>query len=272
MRNIFQAAGQRKHGQLLEKIMRGEDFRQRDENGLSPLMWAVIRGSVDTVRVLTEAGASPNEYDVVSLHLLKRIAGFYLRDELNLRDVFPDTNAPDIQFRSTPLHMAVLRGYDKMIAELVRHGGDATLRTECELPLLQGDAYVLLESFCWGAGDECRAALLRPESQGLSFSGYSMYMYKNGVSRYASISSYCSHIRCVFGRYTAVRDLDELASMEAVETMLLKLAFEPELRKLNHLRKGAVFAALAWFHRYAAMVFEHQEVSFCLFSEKNNVG
>lgn len=166
MRNIFQAAGQRKHGQLLEKIMRGEDFRQRDENGLSPLMWAVIRGSVDTVRVLTEAGASPNEYDVVSLHLLKRIAGFYLRDELNFRDVFPDTNAPDIQFRSTPLHMAVLRGYDKMIAELVRHGGDATLRTECELPLLQGDAYVLLESFCWGAGDECRAATERPDYDG----------------------------------------------------------------------------------------------------------
>jgi cytohesin len=121
----------------------------RDQDGMTPLHWAVLGGQIETIRTLLSAGASPNvrRYGQTPLHLAVLAGDVEAASEL--ADNGADINARDFselvyffghagvrqplgndQDGDTALHIAAAEGSALIIEWLLERGIDSTARNE----------------------------------------------------------------------------------------------------------------------------------------------
>lgn len=101
----------------------GADVNGRDEDGCSSLLWAVLAGSEETVKLFLERGAEVNVSNLdgeTPLHWAAVTGKLKIAELLLARGAKAD--AKDV-FGITPLRSASLNGDWKMVKLLREHGG-----------------------------------------------------------------------------------------------------------------------------------------------------
>jgi len=110
-------------GNCRRLLDQGADVNARDEDGCSPLLWAVLEGSEETVNLFLERGAEVNVSNLdgeTPLHWAAVMGKVKIAELLLSRGAKAD--ARDV-FGITPLRSASLNGDWKMVKLLREHGG-----------------------------------------------------------------------------------------------------------------------------------------------------
>ncbi len=112
---------------------RPEYNREISHGGYTPLMFAVRAGDLRSAHLLVSAGADVNDTDAsgVSATALAAHAGFTDLVEFLLEQQ-ADPNAAAAGF--APLHAAIMRRDERMVAALLTHGADPNARVETWTP------------------------------------------------------------------------------------------------------------------------------------------
>lgn len=237
---------------VIQALLDGGDVNRPDVQGISPLMWAVVSGSLKTVQVLSEMGADPNAFGRISLQFLKENACYFLHSELNRVRVFDNPRDLSKQVHCTALHLAVLRGHAEIVAQLVHCGGNPELEMESELPLLRGNCHSLVQEFCFDSQDECSAALRGKGFLALSKAGFASFLYKTGIDRMNTIDAYVSHVNNLGTMMTTRHKVfGKQASAELVDAVS-NACWTPQFAERNIRYKGACQAAVRNYLKYIA--------------------
>ena len=109
-------------------LLQKHDANERDEHGLTPLMWAARAGAVDAMQILLDGGADPNARDVMNgwtalFHAIHKGQAGAVRLLLE-RGVDPNRPARML----TPLAMAAADRDPTIVELLLAHGADANAR------------------------------------------------------------------------------------------------------------------------------------------------
>lgn len=112
----------------LAQILVTHDADERDQHGLTPLMWAARSGAVDAMRILLDKGADPNTRDhrngwTPLLHAIHKRQPAALRLLLE-RGADPNRRVGEL----TPLLMAAADDDPTMVELLLQHGADVHAR------------------------------------------------------------------------------------------------------------------------------------------------
>lgn len=250
MENLCDAVTGKSYRKVIQALLDGGDVHRTDAQGISPLVWAVVCGSLRTVQVLSEMGADPNAFGRISLQFLKENACYFLHSELNRVRVFDNPRDLSKQVHCTALHLAVLRGHAEIVAQLVHCGGNPELEMESELSILRGNCRSLVQEFCFETQDECRDALRGKGALCLSKAGFAAFMYKAGIDRMSTIDAYVSHVNNLGTMMTTRHKVfGKQASAELVDAVS-NACRTPQFAERNTRYRGACLAAVRNYLQY----------------------
>lgn len=250
MENLCDAVTGKSYRKVIQALLDGGDVHRTDAQGISPLVWAVVCGSLQTVQVLTAVGAAPNAFGLISLQFLHENACYFLRSELKRVRVFDNPCDLTQQVRCTALHLAVLRGHAEMVAQLVHYGGNPELEMESELSILRGNCRSLVQEFCFETQDECRDALRGKGDLCLSKAGFAAFMYKVGIDRMSTIDAYVSHINNLGLMMTSRHQVFGVQVSAKFVDAVKKACRTPQFAERNTRYRGACLAAVRNYLQY----------------------
>ncbi len=123
---LIEAAARGDASQVRRLLARGASVRATDEKGRTPLVAAAYGNHVDVARVLTRAGADPDEKDA-TVQSAFLIATSEVGDDPRLLDLLlaagADVTSRD-SFNGTGLIRAAERGFPRIVRTLLRAGTD----------------------------------------------------------------------------------------------------------------------------------------------------
>jgi ankyrin repeat protein len=126
---LIQATKQGDCDQLHKYLNMGADVNARDESGLTPLIWASVKGNAYAAQILLERGANANARNSLGDTALMwaSIMGHEPVVELILE------NNADVNFKSkkngvTALMAAAAKGHDDVVRILINHGAEVDLK------------------------------------------------------------------------------------------------------------------------------------------------
>jgi len=122
-RLLSRASGSCSYAECARLLDQGVNASARDEEGSTPLLWAVLSGKREVVELMVERGADVNGRNLegeTPLHWASTTGNTVIAEYLLSRGA--DVNVKDM-FGVTPLRSAILNEDTDMIALFQRHGG-----------------------------------------------------------------------------------------------------------------------------------------------------
>ncbi len=113
---------------ILKRITKNIDFR--DKYGITPLMYASVKGQAELIKLLLESGANPNAKSntrMTPLLFLTSARTVNLKGALYLIKSGAQINLAD-QDGLTPLMAAAYRGHESLVALLTSKGADKNIK------------------------------------------------------------------------------------------------------------------------------------------------
>lgn len=127
---LYYAARRGKARMVLALIRRGATPRVSSNDGLTPLHWAALYGYNDVVHVLIDHGADVNARSTVqgNTPLMETWGENHSETAGILLDHGADINAVETRFGFSILHFAVVYGREQLVATLVAHHPDLSIK------------------------------------------------------------------------------------------------------------------------------------------------
>ena len=126
---LIDAVANDDHASVARLVRAGADVNVREEDGTTPLAWAVVRGNATNVDLLLKSGADPNLTNDLGIGpLYLAIENGFVSLATQLLESGADANVAR-ENGETPLMAAARYGQTRIVAALLKRGADVNART-----------------------------------------------------------------------------------------------------------------------------------------------
>ena len=238
---------------LLQCIHNGAEVNAVDEDGITPLVHALLSGRLNNVLALLEYGAEVNGCYVLTYPVIENKSAGRYRTDVRMLYISHGMALETARIPVTPLHLACMRGDLRLIYALLANGADPQAEVQGPLPEFCGkpaDFYARFEGGYYPAdflsNRESTVDFLADCVAEVDESVFRIYLHKTGVLNVSSRATCISQVRgCA-----ALAEMD-LFGNAVIDSQLLRERILRGCPDFLSVQKGGMARSLNRFLEYA---------------------